>query len=688
MEPSGGLPPSSSKYRRERRDLSQKPPLDPNFMSQLLFLINQDPRDLLQKLDALREHISRSCEISEKPRERPLQPVSRRTLSTSSFGHHQNHASAFPEVRSPGNHFSPHHVHSLNRHYLHGEYRAQSCNEKYRKVRVPRDPSTQYSMRSRENNASCSNYGDSHHRLEDNSYFAPAQRSLLGLQDYDQRSVYSSRAESVKRRAKRSYLPMNGASPFAICDACFALLQLPSGIAFNRNKRSPQYRCGSCSEVTGLNFPKGKHNFNEKHLIWSSKNWNDGSSSKFSREMVYSKDVKPVSLSTSHDFEEREYRYGLSDTETPKRDMNGRDFLEGSSGTYEARDVSVNETSEDAGERNMVEDLEKNETESCIEDVKKTVEIYQLADAPLPGENLGVTSVNEEMEMKAEMDRSTEPVEIEVKDDFKMSTAHGEENLIDTSLNESLGNMEEMEMPIEDAPVEVEKSSADTVAFNGNTENKEEMENSVGDTDVTSEVDSVNSHSINSSSFRESGRGSFDVRLDEEQSLSGKNGDSFFGGLVKRHLFNRSAERAKCRVWVNGRPISDRAVKRAEKKAGPIDPGDYWYDYRAGFWGVMGHQCLGIIPPFIKDFNYPMLQNCAGGITGVLVNGRELHQKDLDVLVGRGLPSVSGRSYVIEMSGKVVDEATGRELRNLGKLAPTIEVLKRGFGMLVPPDMN
>jgi hypothetical protein len=75
--------------------------------------------------------------------------------------------------------------------------------------------------------------------------------------------------------------------------------------------------------------------------------------------------------------------------------------------------------------------------------------------------------------------------------------------------------------------------------------------------------------------------------------------------------------------------------------------------------------------PFIKEFNYPMPQYCASGTTGVLVNGRELHQKDLDLLVGRGLPSVSGRSYTIEMSGKVVDEATGQEHRNLGKLAPT-----------------
>ncbi|URE45396.1 hypothetical protein MUK42_21516 [Musa troglodytarum] len=95
------------------------------------------------------------------------------------------------------------------------------------------------------------------------------------------------------------------------------------------------------------------------------------------------------------------------------------------------------------------------------------------------------------------------------------------------------------------------------------------------------------------------------------------------------------------------------------------------YDYRAGFWGVMGHPCLGIIPPFIEEFNYPMPKNCAGGNTGVLVNGRELHQKDLDLLIGRGLPATRDCSYIIEISGKVWDESSGEEIESLGKLAPT-----------------
>ena len=66
-----------------------------------------------------------------------------------------------------------------------------------------------------------------------------------------------------------------------------------------------------------------------------------------------------------------------------------------------------------------------------------------------------------------------------------------------------------------------------------------------------------------------------------------------------------------------------------------------------------------------------MPENCAGGNTSVFVNGRELHEKDSDLLAGRGLPTDRDRSYIIEMSGRVLDEDTGDELDGLGKLAPT-----------------
>lgn len=81
--------------------------------------------------------------------------------------------------------------------------------------------------------------------------------------------------------------------------------------------------------------------------------------------------------------------------------------------------------------------------------------------------------------------------------------------------------------------------------------------------------------------------------------------------------------------------------------------------------------CFFSLQPYIPEFNYPMPKNCGGGNTGIFINGRELHQKDLDLLVSRGLSDSPGRSYIVENSGKVSDEVSGEEFYGLGKLAPT-----------------
>ncbi|KAK4758539.1 hypothetical protein SAY87_019840 [Trapa incisa] len=124
-------------------------------------------------------------------------------------------------------------------------------------------------------------------------------------------------------------------------------------------------------------------------------------------------------------------------------------------------------------------------------------------------------------------------------------------------------------------------------------------------------------------------------------------------------------------VTINGHPILDDLVKRAEVQAGPILPGDYWYDYNAGFWGVMKHPCLGIIPPHIKEFKYPLPANCSRGNTGIFVNGRQLHEDDLRLLANRGLSMKRHQYYIVDIYGKVINDDTGREVCHLGLLAPT-----------------
>ncbi|KAH9604158.1 hypothetical protein KSS87_010498 [Heliosperma pusillum] len=171
----------------------------------------------------------------------------------------------------------------------------------------------------------------------------------------------------------------------------------------------------------------------------------------------------------------------------------------------------------------------------------------------------------------------------------------------------------------------------------------------------------------------------------EDDQVKGKKGDSFFAGILKKSFrSNQTVESVKKNVMVNGHPIPDKLIKKAEKLAGPVYSGEYWYDYRAGFWGAIGGPCLGIIPPLIEEFNYPMPEKCGAGNTGVFINGRELHQKDLELLSTRGLPSTKDRSYIVDITGRTVDEDTGEEVVNLGKLAPTVEKVKHGFGMRAP----
>ncbi|KAH7442416.1 hypothetical protein KP509_03G087500 [Ceratopteris richardii] len=152
-------------------------------------------------------------------------------------------------------------------------------------------------------------------------------------------------------------------------------------------------------------------------------------------------------------------------------------------------------------------------------------------------------------------------------------------------------------------------------------------------------------------------------------------------GLLRRTLKRRSSSMTESRVVVNGHVLTNAAIRKAEERAGKIRPGSYWYDCKAGFWGVEGGPCRGVLPPFILELNFPMAVSCSDGDTQVYVNGRELHSKDLAILAGRGFPIKPCMAYSLAFDGVLIDETTGLEVKQLGKLAPTVECRGRGFGM-------
>lgn len=80
---------------------------------------------------------------------------------------------------------------------------------------------------------------------------------------------------------------------------------------------------------------------------------------------------------------------------------------------------------------------------------------------------------------------------------------------------------------------------------------------------------------------------------------------------------------------------------------------------------------VDLLQPHIEELCLqPISRHCSGGQTGVVVNGRELHKSDYDLLVRRGLPPTPGKTYFVDIEGHVTEAVSGCELRGLGQLAP------------------
>ena len=89
-------------------------------------------------------------------------------------------------------------------------------------------------------------------------------------------------------------------------------------------------------------------------------------------------------------------------------------------------------------------------------------------------------------------------------------------------------------------------------------------QNSVKEVVLATEMD-VNDYS-NTAVSQDSGDAS---REHDHHPRSTKRGDSFLANIIKK-------DNGKSNVTVNGQPIPDRVIKKAEKFAGPIQPGNYW----------------------------------------------------------------------------------------------------------------
>ena len=129
------------------------------------------------------------------------------------------------------------------------------------------------------------------------------------------------------------------------------------------------------------------------------------------------------------------------------------------------------------------------------------------------------------------------------------------------------------------------------------------------------------------------------------------------------------------RIQINGRALTERdrqIIQRLEAQTGhPAPDGNFWYDNATGVLGLWGGPGIGVLPAGL-GLGGALPAHASGGgrgqLTGVFVNGREIHPQDyrfLSDLVGQMI--MPGR-YWADAQGYAGLEG-GPPLVNLAQLA-------------------
>ncbi len=109
--------------------------------------------------------------------------------------------------------------------------------------------------------------------------------------------------------------------------------------------------------------------------------------------------------------------------------------------------------------------------------------------------------------------------------------------------------------------------------------------------------------------------------------------DVGFGATQETILFQRAdaasssppaaAAPTSGEVWVNGSQLNEAQLRELAKAYGVTpQPGRYWYDGKSGLYGAEGYQAFGFMLP--GHTLGSMTRDCSGGVSDVLVNGREV----------------------------------------------------------------
>jgi hypothetical protein len=99
-------------------------------------------------------------------------------------------------------------------------------------------------------------------------------------------------------------------------------------------------------------------------------------------------------------------------------------------------------------------------------------------------------------------------------------------------------------------------------------------------------------------------------------------------------------------VVINGIRLSDEQLSLLEQRFKlRIADGAYWYDQVSGAWGMQGGPTVGFTQPHL-ELGGALQRNASNGNTGVIINGRELHQQDVMALRQLTPYVIPGRYWV------------------------------------------
>lgn len=539
--------------------------------------IDQDRAEILKKLDELRDQLRRSCEISQKPKARPS---ACRTTTFSSNPYARNGRNNwFPEGSSLLNRTSSRHSpfmngHSIDLPNLYPAVPSQNGIPGYREVygphsfgRAPFHPAGHYPRPMgnclhgqfdpdplvsyhhdgfyHQPACSCLHCCNTHwpsvysnqrvpYHVSNHGFYQADGPSVLGQQNYNQRDAngplssneprYRQRPMFMKKDG-RTCRPVAGAAPFVSCSNCSELLQVPED-TLRLGKSRHKLRCGSCSYLISLDYDGGK-------LVTSApsqatnvdsennKDSNNGNNGHMNR---HSANSYPGSFdSTGYEGHSEDEKLVL-----PSYPVSSNEMIEKGYGFHLSEAEKMQGLSSSPS---ISEDLDSQDSVVCQRDVPSSSE--------LPPEARGLSRVPS----------------LPLREHFGYSLSS---EVVDGPGNGSRSRRSDQEK---------------IVSMNGNFK-----QNSVKDVPVASEMD------LSSDEYPDAGfsQESWEACRDEDQpqAKNSKSGESFFAGLIKKSFkFNQSTENSRCKVFINGHPISDRLVKKAEKLAGPIHPGNYWYAF-------------------------------------------------------------------------------------------------------------